>query len=65
MEDYYGVLTTYNPYTKKWYAFDNGSVADYFTHPHKIICGSGNSAINAINNYLKAKKNKNNESINV
>ena len=31
MEDYYGILTTYNPHTKLWYAFDNGDVADYFT----------------------------------
>ena len=55
-EDYYGILTTYNPYTKKWYAFDNGDVADYFTFPHKIIRGSGTTSIKAIQNYLKAVK---------
>jgi|14BtaG_2_1085337.scaffolds.fasta_scaffold00800_21 hypothetical protein len=52
MEDYYGILATYNPHTKKWYAFDNGDVADYFTNPSKIIYGRGNNAIDAIKNYL-------------
>ena len=41
MEDYYGILATYNPHTKLWYAFDNGDVANYFTNPSKIIYGEG------------------------
>lgn len=55
MEDYYGILATYNPHTKKWYAFNNGDVADYFTNPSKIIYGRGNNAIDAIKNYLSMK----------
>ena len=55
MEKYYGILTTYNPYTKKWYAFDNGSVADFFSHPHKAVYGEGKRPISAIKNYLKIK----------
>ena len=56
MKEYYGVLTTYNPYTKKWYAFDNGSVADYFSFPDKVIYGEGKNSVAAIKQYLKKKK---------
>jgi len=52
MKEYYGILTTYNPYTKKWYAFDNGSVSDFFSHPHKVVYGEGKRPISAIKNYL-------------
>ena len=62
MEDYYGILTTYNPHTKLWYAFDNGDVADYFTNPSKIIYGEGKTAPKAINHYLEVIKNLKNES---
>ncbi len=53
MEKYYGILTTYNPYTKKWYAFDNGSVADFFSFPDRVKYGEGNSALDAMKNYIK------------
>ncbi len=56
MEAYYGILTTYNPYTKKWYAFDNGSVADFFSYPNRVVYAEGNNSINAIKNYLKMKE---------
>ena len=56
MEKYYGVLTTYNPYTKKWYAFDNKSAADFFSFPDRVVYGEGNNSINAIKNYLKMKE---------
>jgi hypothetical protein len=59
MKEYYGVLTTYNPYTKKWYAFDNGSVSDFFSHPHKVVYAEGKKPINAIKNYLKIKNESN------
>ena len=68
MEDYYGILATYNPHTKKWYAFNNGDVADYFTNPSKIIYGEGKTASKAINHYhqrveyLEVIKNLKNES---
>ena len=59
MKEYYGILTTYNPYTKKWYAFDNGSVSDFFSHPHKVVYAEGKKPINAIKNYLKIKDESN------
>lgn len=68
MEDYYGILATYNPHTKKWYAFNNGDVADYFTNPSKITYGEGKTAPKAINHYhqrveyLEVIKNLKNES---
>ncbi len=59
MEEYYGILTTYNPYTKKWYAFDNGSVADFFSYPHQVVYADGKKPISAIKNYLKIKDESN------
>ena len=59
MEDYYGILTTYNPHTKLWYAFHNRDVADYFSTPSKIIYGRGNNAVDAIKNYIR-KENESN-----
>ena len=53
MEEYYGILVTYNPYTKLWYAFHNGNVADYFSNPSKITYGKGSSASDAIKNYIQ------------
>ncbi len=55
MEKYYGILTTYNPFTKKWYAFDNGSVADFFSFPEKVMYGEGNNASDAMKNYIIKK----------
>ena len=68
MEKYYGILTTYNPHTKLWYAFHNGDVADYFSNPSKIIYGEGKTAPKAIDHYhkrveyLEVIKNLKNES---
>ena len=59
MEDYYGILATYNPHTKKWYAFDNGSVSDFFSHPHKVVYAEGKKPISAIKNYLSMKDESN------
>ena len=47
----YGVLTTYNPYTKLWYAFNNEDVADYFSNPSKITYGEGKTAPKAMKHY--------------
>ena len=49
--EYYGVLVTYNPYTKKWYAFDRNDEKHYWAGTCTEL-SEGGTAEKAINNYL-------------
>ena len=51
-EKYYGILTTYNHHDNLWYAFDRTGSADFFSKPEKTTYGKGNSAVNAMKDYL-------------
>lgn len=49
--EYYGILTTYNPHTKKWYAFNRNDEKHYWAGTCTKL-SEGSTAEKAINNYI-------------
>lgn len=60
-DQYYGILCTYNEYDNTWYAFWRRDVDYYWAKRDSILKGSGNSPIEAIDNYLKLKNEEANK----
>lgn len=54
-DQYYGILCTYNAYDNIWYAFWRRDVDYYWAKRDSVLKGSGDSPIEAINNYVKLK----------
>ena len=55
---YYGVLSTYNPYDDKWYAFHKSDMVAYFTDTSSVVYGVGKDALSAMNDYMTKTLNK-------
>ena len=51
-EEYYGLLVTFNPYKQKWYAFSRSNEKHYWAGTCAEL-SEGNTAEQALNNYLK------------
>ena len=50
---FYGVLTTFNPYTNTWFAFSREDDKHYWAGDiNEIVLGKGKTAIQAIEDYL-------------
>jgi len=60
-DGYYGILVTYNTHDKTWYAFYRRDVDYYWAKRNSILKGSGSSAEQAIDNYLKLKNEEANK----
>lgn len=50
--EFYGVLTTFNPYISTWFAFSREDDKYYWSGEKEIKLGKGKTAIQAIEDYL-------------
>lgn len=50
--EFYGVLTTFNPYNNSWVAFSKEEERYYWSKLKNIRLGKGKTAIQAIEDYL-------------